>query len=153
MGRVTVTTDIKAPPEAVWKALSDASRYAEWVVFTDDVISVSEGEFGKGTVYHEQGGVEPFKGRSEWTVTEFDPPHHQVHIGRQGPLTIHLDFRLEPSEQGTRYTQVTESRFPLPLRPIAAVMDLLFMRRRMKSGLQETAANFKAAVEAGQQST
>lgn len=150
MARITVSTDIKAPPETVWRLLSDARRYAEWVVFTDEVTSVSEGEFGQGTVYHERGGVEPFKGSSEWTVAEFDPPHHQVHVGKQWPMTIHLDFRLEPTADGTRYTQQTDGRMFILFRPIMVLMDALFMRRRMQAGLEETLSNFKAAVEAEQ---
>ena len=153
MAKVTVSTDLKAPPEAVWRVLSDPQRYAQWVVFTDEVTSVGEGEFGQGTVYHELGGVEPFKGASRWTVAEFDPPRHQVHVGKQGPLTIHLDFRLEPTQEGTRYTQETETRFFPLLWPFAALMEALFMRRRMEAGLEERLANFKAAVEAEQGSS
>ncbi|MFQ5860656.1 MAG: SRPBCC family protein [Dehalococcoidia bacterium] len=152
MARISVSTEIKAPPEAVWKILSDPSRYAKWVTFTDEVTSVSEGEFGQGTVYYERGGVEPFKGSSQWTVTQFDPPRHQVHVGKQGPLTIHLDFRLEPSGEGTRYRQDTETRFFPLLWPLAALMEALFMRRRMEDGAKETVANFKAMVEAEQPS-
>ncbi len=147
MAKITTVTDVNAPPDAVWRVLCDPSRYAELVTFTDEVTSVSEGELGQGSVYHEEGGVPPFKGKSEWTVTAFDPPQHMVHIGKQGPLTIQLDFDLEATEGGTRVTQTTRSRFFPLLWPVAALMELLFMRRRLEAGLQETAANFKAAIE------
>lgn len=48
MPGVEISTQIAAPPETVWRLLSDASRYAEWVDPTDRMVDVPAGEMKSG---------------------------------------------------------------------------------------------------------
>jgi uncharacterized protein YndB with AHSA1/START domain len=83
---VTASSTVSAPPGAVWDLLSDTSRYADWVVGTDEVTR-TDGPAREGSTYDERNTiVGPWKARTHWRVIEFDAPRRQVHVSGDIPL-------------------------------------------------------------------
>ena len=150
MAHFELSTEINAPPQAVWDFISDLRRVPEWVTATDEMLYVSEGEVGVGTVYRERGGVGPFKSVSEWRITEFDPPHRQVHVGDLGVMKMAFALELEPTGRGTLMRQTGDFRMMPFFRPLGLLLEALFVRRQMESGGRSTLANAKRILEAEQ---
>ena len=148
MGRVVASIEISTPPETVWAMMCDPHQYPEIADPTDRMIDVPEGGFGVGYVYKEYGGVPPFKGESEWRVTEFEPTSRQVHVGDDGSMTIELQIELTPTDTGTRLTQTIDLRPRWYLRPVDVVLWPLMMRKRAQEAMDKTVANAKRIAEA-----
>jgi ribonuclease Z len=113
----------------VWELLSDPHRYPELVEQTQRMVHVPDMPMGRGYTYKEYAGVGPFKGESDWTVTEFQPEHRQVHEGDDGTVRFHLEIVIEPTGTGCRLRQ----RLGLEPRGVPKVAMILlwplFMRR------------------------
>ncbi len=98
---------VSAPPERVWELISDTSRYADWVAGTD-AVTRSDGPASAGATYDEVNPIlGPWKAKSRWTVTEFDPPRRQVHRGEGLPLTRSFDVIMEVASVGDSASEVT----------------------------------------------
>lgn len=97
--------------------------------------------------YKEYGGVPPFKGESEWRVTEFDPMRRQVHVGDDGSMLLNLDIEITPSSDGSRLTQNLELKPRWYLAPIHYILWPLMMRKRAQEAMDKTVANVKRMVE------
>lgn len=148
MYAVTATTEIAAPPEAVWAVLDDPARYPEIADPTDRMLEVPEGPLAEGAVYREYGGIPPFKGESTWEVTAYEPHRRQLHVGDDGSATMRLDVTLEPTDGGTRYTQRLEMELRPLLRPVMAVLWPLLMRGRAQAAMDRTVENVRRVAEA-----
>ncbi len=73
MKTFSVTTNIKASPETIWKILIDASRWTEWNTTVDKVEGkIAPGEKVTVWVKINPGRAFPLK------VTEFTPPQRMV---------------------------------------------------------------------------
>ncbi len=149
MPSVTAAIDIASPPERIFELIEDPSRYPEIADPTDRMIDVGEGPMRAGYVYKEYGGVPPFKGESEWTVVDWDPPRRTVHIGDDGSATMHLTITVTPTGGGCRLQQDLEMKARWYLTVPMAVMWPLMMRARAQEAMDKTVANVKRMVEAG----
>ena len=148
MAHVEASVEVEAAPETVWEFISDLKRVPEWDSFCDETLEVSAGAVGAGTVYRERGGVGPIKSVSEWRITEFEPPRRQVHEGDLGVMKPVLATALEPSERGTRMRQTVDFKMIPRVRPLELLLEALFVRRLMASGVLGTLANAKRMIEA-----
>jgi uncharacterized protein YndB with AHSA1/START domain len=95
-----------APPDRVWELISDTRRYGEWVARTD-AVTRTDGSAAPGSTYDEVNPIlGPWKARTHWTVTEYDPPRRQLHTSPDLPLVRRCDvvMELEPAGSGTRFT-------------------------------------------------
>ena len=115
--RIDRTIDIKAPPERVWRALTDAAELATWFQVR------IEGDISPGadvwmtSVNPEHAGMRwpvriveltrPRRVVWQWHPGAIDPA---VDYSTETPTTV--TFTLEPSGQGTRLT-VSETGFEL----------------------------------------
>jgi carbon monoxide dehydrogenase subunit G len=147
MPRVTASIDISAAPDAIWNLMCDPNTYPELADPTDRMIDVPDAEFGVGYVYKEYGGIAPFKGESEWEVTEYEPMTRQVHVGDDGQMTINLQIQLDEIEGGTRLTQSIDMTPRWYMLPVNAVLWPLMMRKRAQAAMDKTVANVKRMVE------
>lgn len=59
MPQIEIVEHIQVPPERVWNFISDIRRGPEWVTVMKEVLYVSEGELGKGSVYRERSQIGP----------------------------------------------------------------------------------------------
>jgi carbon monoxide dehydrogenase subunit G len=147
MTQVFASADIAAPPDVIWALMCDPHRYPELADPTDRMISVPDEEFGVGYVYREYGGVPPFKGESTWRVTVFEPTRHQVHIGDDGSMTLDLTIKLDPTENGTHFSQRLEMKPRWYLRPVLAILWPLLIHKRAQTTMDKTVLNIKRTAE------
>jgi len=144
-------TTVGAPPELLFRLLSDLPNYADWLP--------QSGQYGRttdvepypvrlGSRYHDGKPEEP--GRS-WlgTVTGFQPPgsldFHQTITARQllATIDVHIHYSIEPVGAGTLVSrwQVLDIDMPFffrPLRPlIVSAFDI--ENRRTMAALAEYA--------------
>jgi len=148
MYQIVASTDIGTPPDAVWDLYCDPHRYPEFADPTERMVHVPDSPMGEGYRYEEYGGLGPFKGESEWTVTEFQPKSRQVHEGDDGSMRFLLEIDIEPTSTGCRLTQRFGLRPRGALKVGTAVLWPLFMRRMAQQSVDRTVANVKAAAEA-----
>lgn len=148
MPHIESSIEIAAPPEKVWELISDPDRYPEWVVPTDEMLEVPQGELGAGSVYKERGGIAPFKGTSEWRVNAFEPHHRQVHDGDDGTMKIHLEIEITPAGGGSRMRQSIDAEPRWFIAPLVLVLWPLMLRSKAQRAMDDTLANAKAIVEA-----
>ena len=147
MAQVTASSEIRAAPESVWALMCDPNRYDEWAAPTERMLDVPREEIGVGYVYREYGGIPPFKGESEWRVTEFEPIRRQVHVGDDGTMRIDISIDLQPTQAGTRMSLTVALRPRWFLAPVNAILWPLFMRKRSQESIEHTVANAKRIVE------
>lgn len=147
MSKVVASIEVGGSPEAIWALMCDPHRYPELADPTDRMLEVPEEPMGVGYVYKEYGGVPPFKGESEWHVTEFEPMRRQVHVGDDGSMTLDLTIELAPTSEGTTLTQTLELKPRWYLVPVNAIMWPLMMRNRAQEAMDKTVANVKRMVE------
>ena len=147
MARVTASSEIHAANEVVWALMCDPGRYDEWADPTERMLDVPKEDVGVGFVYREYGGIPPFKGESEWRVTEFEPIRRQVHVGDDGTMKIDISIDLLPTQVGTRFTLTVALRPRWFLVPVNAFLWPLFMRKRSQESVDRTVTNVKRIVE------
>lgn len=147
MVQVRSSITIETPPDPIWAIMCDPDLYPELADPTDRMLSVPDEEFGVGYVYREHGGVEPFKGESTWRVTEFEPMRRQIHVGDDGSMRFDLRIEFEPVDSGTRLTQTLELTPRWYLRPLAALLWPLMLRKRAQEAMDETVQNAKRMAE------
>lgn len=140
--------DIDVPRETLWDFVNDMDRMTDWVTFADELRYVSDEELGEGTVYREYGGVGPISSESEWEITAFEPSERQVHVGDLGIMRPELTMTFEEREGGTRFTQSMDFEAFPRFRPLGLLLEALFIKRALRSGLRETQANLKRMAEA-----
>ncbi len=87
---------VAAPPEVVWKAISEAEELRRWFPL-DARVTPGDGE-GAGRIWLSFGpGVE-----GEAPLHAFDAPRHLGWTeGQEGGRRVTVDFHLEPAEGGT----------------------------------------------------
>lgn len=104
---VSASAAVSAPRERAWELISDTSRYAEWVAGTDEVTR-TDGPAAPGSTYDEVNPIlGPWKAKTRWTVTDFDPPHRQVHRGEGLPLAKSFEVVMEVAPTGEGASEVT----------------------------------------------
>jgi uncharacterized protein YndB with AHSA1/START domain len=83
---VTASAVIAAPPAQLWELVSDARRNPEWVEATA-AVTRTDGPAREGSTYDEINPIMgPWRAKTRWTVTEFDPPRRQVHRSEDVPF-------------------------------------------------------------------
>ena len=143
------SVDISAPRQAVWDLISDVRRYPEIGNIAEEVVLVSEGDFGEGSVYAETGRIAGMKSTSEWTVSRFDPPAVQTHVGGDTSMHGELTWTLDEIDAGsTRATQVVEFKVMPKFRPLGVVFEWLFVTRMMTKEMGHIRDDFKRIAEA-----
>lgn len=103
---VTASAVIAASRAELWELICDTRRYAEWVEGTA-AVTRSDGPAREGSTYDEINPiVGPWRAKTRWTVTEFDPPHRQVHRTEDIPFASEflVIIDLTPSGDGSEVT-------------------------------------------------
>jgi carbon monoxide dehydrogenase subunit G len=140
---VTGYVVVPAPPERVWELVSDTSRYAEWVEGTESVTR-TDGPATRGSTYDEINPIlGPWKAKSRWVVTEFEPPRRQIHRGTGLPLSaeFEVDFELTPEGDSTGFRQTLRAKPALG--PVGGVFARL-MQGQVARDNQKSVENLAA---------
>lgn len=147
MVQVTERSLVDAPPETVWDFICEAERYPEWIYFVREVFDTSEGPMGEGWVYHERAKPGPIETVSEWKVTEFEPPHLQVHEGRMPEMEAVLTMRLSPHNGGTRWIHSIQFRMLPGFRPLGWLLERTVVKWKMRSDFRRILSTAKKIIE------
>lgn len=144
--RIEKSIDIAAPPERVWRALTDHEEFGAWFrVRLDGPFAVGELSLGRITY----PGYEHVKWQARVVAMEaptlfaFTWPPNAVDPDKDysDEAWIRVEFRLEPAGGGTRLTVVESGfdRLPAERRDEALRMN--------EAGWEEQVRNVKAHVE------
>ncbi|MGW6374720.1 type II toxin-antitoxin system Rv0910 family toxin [Rhodococcus sp. NPDC055112] len=94
MASVSVSADLPAAPEKTWVALSDLSRWEEWLTIHQGWKSELPTEVELGATFTEVVSVMGMANKIEWTVTEVDAPN-LVRIAGTGMAGVTVEFTLK----------------------------------------------------------
>jgi carbon monoxide dehydrogenase subunit G len=141
--RVVESVVIERTPEEVWKVVADLDTHAEWRPAIVELRRVSGGPLGVGSRIRE---VLSWRGREiviDDVVTAFEPPHRLGIHGGWKAADFDVDFRLEPSGDGTEVTM------DWPLHPKSLLMKVAapFMGGAMRRATREELRLLKEFVE------
>jgi carbon monoxide dehydrogenase subunit G len=102
--RIEESIEIKRPPEAVWAVVADPQNDPRWC---SKVKSVEPAGEDRWTVMHKPVPLRP---QMELTLQQMDvqPPRRLILRQEDDASVFRVEYRLEPSDRGTRLTQVSE---------------------------------------------
>jgi uncharacterized protein YndB with AHSA1/START domain len=126
--RSTREVEIAAPPEVVWDVLTGFERWPEW---NPEVKSMSiDGPVAPGTEFRWKAGP----GTIVSTLEQVDPPGYIRWRGRTMSIKAIHEWRLEPSDGGTR-VETDESFSGLLARLMRGSLQKT-LDRSLESGLE-----------------
>jgi uncharacterized protein YndB with AHSA1/START domain len=100
-------TYVNAPPEAVFKVLSDPCGYAHWVVGASRTRKADRGFPKPGTKFHHTQGFFGIGVPDNTEVLESEPPRKLVLEARIRPFAVNkVEMRMRPRGGGTHVTMV-----------------------------------------------
>lgn len=105
----TVSTEVSAPPEAVWSVLADGWTYAGWVVGTVKIRDVDPTWPAVGSKLHHAVGAWPVTLEDETEVLECAGGRRLRMQARGWPVgEATIEFRLHPAGSATRVEMFEE---------------------------------------------
>src|SRR6476620_3659224 len=108
MAKVSVSVDVRLPPEKAWECASDLSRYKEWLSIHRVWRSKLPETLEKGTVVESIVEVKGMPNRIKWTIVHFKPPEAMTLNGDgRGGVTVKLIGKVKPSEKDSGGSTVT----------------------------------------------
>jgi uncharacterized protein YndB with AHSA1/START domain len=141
MIRYSSEVTIDRPPRAVYEALLDPARYAEWTPMTDMAFD-DDGPPRVGQRGHFQMAEGPIKGRLEMEIVELEPDRKITFRATHPSLDWVAVNTIVPEGSGTRLTYAGE----LALRGAMRLMEP-FMSGEVRRGEAAEAAKLKAMLE------
>ena len=110
--RITVATDIPAPPEQVWADVRRIESHVEWMEDAERITFTTSGHEGPGTAFDCATKVGPIRLRDRMVITEWADAA-VMGIRHVGLVTGTGRFTLEPiGTASTRFTWQEELTFP-----------------------------------------
>jgi carbon monoxide dehydrogenase subunit G len=152
----TLEERFDAPPETVFRALTDLDKAGEWMPGFVSLEKLSEGEFGAGTEWRETRKMYGRKATEQFQVTRYQP-HSNLELfvdgtkGTTGRGHFRFAYDLAPADQGTIVKFSGEiggmgrimellGRLFLPSFKKACARDLQAVRAHVHAGLRSPAA-------------
>ena len=142
MPTVTITTDITAPPEAVWAVVADYGRGPEWQKNMTSARWTSPEPHRVGSTFEQTAH---FMGRdmtAGYEVTEHDAPRVTAIRSTSGPFPITVRRVVEAKGGGTRVTETDTGGPGGAARLLSPLMKVMMRRtigrdyRRLKELLE-----------------
>ncbi|WP_305092888.1 SRPBCC family protein [Prescottella sp. R16] len=103
MASVSVSASLPATPDKAWDALSDLSRWEEWLTIHQGWKSELPTEVRLGATFTEVVSVMGMANKIEWTVTEVEAPKSVTIAGTgMAGVTVQFTLRVEPEGTGSK---------------------------------------------------
>jgi uncharacterized protein YndB with AHSA1/START domain len=145
MARVVTTIEIRAPIERVFDYATTADNWPSWHPASRAVRGATDHSAAQGERITEQIQTGGRSWRAVWTVRERAPPHRWVIEGEAGGGgAAIITYRLSAHDGGTRFERELVYRMP---NVWLAVLDRLFIRRRMAAESAEALRRLKLTLE------
>lgn len=141
MAWTQATTIIHAPVETVWNALNDIARTPEWVVGLEKSEVVTDGDYGKGTIYTDTNRLGPFLQTTRWLVWVYEPMNRQSHVSSSAMLPTTMELKLTPVPEGTRLQMEVMYRLLPQLGFLSRIFEAAVMNRLLAQILRQNQAN------------
>lgn len=139
MAHITVSIEIDAPLERVWREAADLAAHVEWMADARSIEFLTDQRSGVGTRMLVETRVGPLKTNDVMEVTAWDE-QHSIGVRHQGIITGEGAFRLEANRSGTRFIWTERLAFPWylggPVTALAARPILRWIWRRNLEGLR-----------------
>lgn len=110
MASVSVSAALPAAPDKAWDALSDLSRWDEWLTIHQGWKSELPTEVRLGATFTEVVSVMGMAHKIEWTVTEVEIPK-MVKISGTGMAGVKVEFTLRVEPDGSGSTASVDASF------------------------------------------
>ncbi|QDQ96565.1 SRPBCC family protein [Tomitella fengzijianii] len=110
MASVSVSATLPTAPEKTWDALSDLSRWEEWLTIHQSWKSGLPTEVAVGAQFTEVVSVMGMANKIEWTVTEVTVPQ-SVTIEGTGMAGVKVQFTLQVQPDGEGSRAVIDASF------------------------------------------
>jgi uncharacterized protein YndB with AHSA1/START domain len=113
MSRISVSTEIDAPPERVWAVLEPIERHVDWMADAEAIHFETAQTRGEGTRFVCDTKVGPIKLRDRMEITKWEPGL-RMGVRHDGVVTGTGTFELTPLDldRRTRFTWTEDLRFP-----------------------------------------
>jgi uncharacterized protein YndB with AHSA1/START domain len=111
MPLVSVSVDIRAPLEAVWRAAADLASHSQWMADVESIDFDSDTRQGPGTVMRVETKVGPFRTTDVMKVTAWET-ERRISVEHRGRFAGRGEFELSPVGGATRFTWTEEIKFP-----------------------------------------
>lgn len=145
MSRIRVSTLIKAPRPAVWRAVRDIGSHVRWMHDAETIRVTSPRTTGVGTTFTCETKVGPLRLNDRMEIVEWRE-RKAMGIRHDGIVRGVGRFTLRPRPGGTLFTWEERLRFPWWLGgPVTAVFAKPVLRSIWKRNL----ATLKEMVEQG----
>lgn len=145
MRRVEASALVASPAERVFALYDDIPNTPDWVPFVAEILSVSPGRTGVGTVYREKTKLAGMPSVGEWRIAEHRPPREQVHVSTDLGMDSRLTITFVTRGSGTMLTQQVDLRSRLP-GPLGWLHELI-AAAVASGGMRGAVAGAKKALE------
>lgn len=102
MSTVTVSREIAAPPEEVFRVFSDLHGCADRISGITRAEVLTDGPIGAGTRWRETREMFGREHSEEMEITRFDPPHGYLVEAESCGCHYYTEFKFTPTGTGTR---------------------------------------------------
>lgn len=147
MSEVTVSIDIAAPVEEVWRTVMDPQRLGDWVSIHRSLDDHDDGSPRTGYEMQQCLALRGVPFHVRWKLVRCDAPHAAEWHGR-GPARSHAEteYRLDDDGSGgTRFHY--RNVFKAPLGPLGAVASRALVGGLPRKEAETTLAQLKALLE------
>jgi hypothetical protein len=136
----TVTREVAAPVDAVWKVLADGWSYANWVVGAARVRDVDPGWPAQGSRVHHSFGLWPLLIQDFTKVERSEPPRELELTARGWPAgEAHVHVSVRPAGTDRSVVTITEDAVSGPGKLIPAPIRHLLIAPRNRETLHRLA--------------
>jgi uncharacterized protein YndB with AHSA1/START domain len=137
------TAQVAAPPELLFKLLSDLPNYGDWLPGSNAFGATTDVEpypVRLGSRYHDGKPGQP--GKDWWgTVTGFVPPgsidfHHTIRVRQlKGTVDVHIHYSFEAEKGGTHVRRwlVLDITLPVLFRPLRSLITASFDKENLRT--------------------
>lgn len=126
------SVEIARPPEEVFAFLADARNDPRWcgtVVACEQRAGEGPGLGARYEARHKPTPFHPTMPRAI-EIVEYDPPRRLRWRQEDGNGVFHITYEVEPTAQGTRFTQQDSIDWKVP-GPVGRMAERLFVRRHI----------------------
>jgi uncharacterized protein YndB with AHSA1/START domain len=147
MTRIVTAVVIGAPIEQVFAFVTTPANWPRWHPASKAVSGAVDHSLKPGERLIEEVETAGYRGQASWVVREREAPVRWL-IEGEGNTGGHalITYRLSVQPDGTRFERELVYRMP---NAWYALLDLLFVRRRMAAQSAEALRRLKALLEAG----
>jgi len=124
VAEVSVSGTVPVGVDEAWAAVSDLSRFDDWLSLHDGWRSELPDELAEGQRIESVIKARGIRNRIAWVIEDFSPPRHVALVGEGvGGTAVTLTFDLTDVPDGTAVEMVAHFQHPMlrgPVAPIAA---------------------------------